>query len=530
MRVRSRLKRIAVVLVIALPVASVMTIASASAATRNTAPSAPRNAIATAGVNTAIVRFVAPASNGGSRITGYYVKEYGRNSAIRRCATTRCTVLGLSNEVGYRFVVAAINRFGRSAYSTPSNVVTPTAPVGTTSTITFDANGGSGVMASETEPYGTTAALTLDTFTYTGYTFNDWNSEPNGSGTNFTNGELVKFNGSAALYAQWTVSAPPTTATITFNANGGTGIMAPETETLNVSVAVTTNTFTRTGYTFSGWNTNANGSGSSFTNGELVQFTASATFYAQWTATPINVPFAGQTSTNWSGYVLPTSTIVTYASGEWTVPALNCADTPNGNSATWVGTGGETWSTGGSSGVLLQTGTEDDCVNGVQQNKGWWFLVANSTSANGKYFSNFSVSAGDTMVAKVYQSAIGQWVTVLENLTTGLEGVFVVGGDWYVATIATNTLIGGVQGGTSGLSYSGGYTAEWIQEDETNLSNGSLYPFANYGSVTFTNLETNLSSWSLPASDGMEIVQNGVTLSVPGAVNGGGLTVTYTGP
>jgi len=331
---------------------SVLTAAPASAATRLTHPSAPRHVTATAGDDSAIVSFLAPVSNGGSRITGYYVREFGRNSAIRRCNSTRCTVLGLSNGVVYRFVVAAINRFGRSAYSTPSNSAAPTAPVGTSSIITFNPNGGSGTMASETEPYDTTAALTLNTFTYTGYTFSDWNSEANGSGTSFTNGQLVKFNGSATFYAQWTVSVP-TTATITFNANGGTGTMTPETETLNVSATLTTNTFTRNGYTFSGWNTNSNGGGSSFANGELVRFTASATFYAQWTAAPITVPFTGSTSSNWSGYVLPTTSLDTLASAEWTVPRLNCADTPNGSSSTWVGIGGVTWSDGSSSGKMI---------------------------------------------------------------------------------------------------------------------------------------------------------------------------------
>ncbi len=164
------LLRYALVLTVpALLALSVLSASPASAATGITHPSAPRHVTARAGANSAIVSFVAPASNGGSRIIGYYVKEYGRNSAIRRCDSTRCTVVGLSNGVGYRFVVAAINRFGRSAYSTPSNVATPTAPVGTTPTITFDANGGSGVMASETERYNTTTSLTLNTFTYAGY-------------------------------------------------------------------------------------------------------------------------------------------------------------------------------------------------------------------------------------------------------------------------------------------------------------------------------------------------------------------------
>ena len=76
---------------------------------------------------------------------------------------------------------------------------------------------------------------------------------------------------------------------------------------------------------------------------------------------------------NWSGYVVPSSSaLVTDVSGDWTVPMLNCADTPNGDESTWVGIGGQEWATGGTSGALLQTGINSDCVDGAQQNTAWW--------------------------------------------------------------------------------------------------------------------------------------------------------------
>jgi uncharacterized repeat protein (TIGR02543 family) len=422
-----------------------------------------------------------------------------------------------ANDAVYLFV-ASVTFYAQWTVSAPA-----------AATITFNANGGIGIMAPETETLNVSAALTTNIFTRTGYTFTGWNTAANGSGTGFTNGQLVQFTASATFYAQWTISTP-TTATITFNANGGIGIMAPETETLNVSAALTANIFTRTGYTFTGWNTAANGSGTGFTNGQLLRFTGSATLYAQWTATPITVPFTGTTSSNWSGYVLPTSTIVTYASGQWTVPRLNCADTPNSNAATWVGIGGETWSSGGWSGSLLQTGIEDDCVNGVQHDSGWWEIVP-ATPNHEETFSSFPVKPGDSILAEVYQSTTGHWVTIVEDLTTGFQGVMVTGGNWYVTTIANSTLIGGIQGNASGYQYAGGYTAEWIQEDTMNMTAGSLFPLANFGTVTFTNLETGLSSWSLPNSDAWEITNSSnVPVSVPSTVSNDGFTVNYTGP
>ena len=51
------------------------------------------------------------------------------------------------------------------------------------------------------------------------------------------------------------------------------------------------------------------------------------------------------------------------------------------------------------------------------------------------------------------------------------------------------------QGFTAGLSYSGGYTAEWIVEAYTQ-ADGSLASLADYGAVTFFNLRTSLTTWS----------------------------------
>jgi hypothetical protein len=74
------------------------------------------------------------------------------------------------------------------------------------------------------------------------------------------------------------------------------------------------------------------GGGTGYSNDASYSFVTSMTLYAQWAATSITVPFSGSTSPNWSGYVLPTTSLDTLASGEWTVPTLNCTDTPNGRS------------------------------------------------------------------------------------------------------------------------------------------------------------------------------------------------------
>ena len=210
------------------------------------------------------------------------------------------------------------------------------------------------------------------------------------------------------------------------------------------------------------------------------------------------------------------------------MPTLNCSETPNGQSATWVGTGGVTWSDGGSSGSLLQTGTVDNCVNGEQQDTGVFELFPSAPNYD-EAFSNFPVSAGNVIKAEVFENSSGKWASFLENLSTGLQGVFGVGIGWDVEEIATDNVVGGLQGLATGTSYSGAYSAEWIVEDPTDVATYSNFPFADFQSVTFSDMEVSLpTGWTLPTSDGEEIVQNGEVLATPSAINNnGGFTVSY---
>jgi len=226
-------------------------------------------------------------------------------------------------------------------------------------------------------------------------------------------------------------------------------------------------------------------------------------------------------SPNWSGYVLPSSGIVTAVSGTFTVPTLDCSQTPTAGVATWVGIGGA----GGSTGDLLQTGVESDCVDGVQaDDPAWWELVPPYPAVD---FTSMSVSPGDQVEASVYESGT-YWVTRLDDLTTGISGVM-ISGDLYGTIQDSNPGVWlAVEGSAAAIAYSGGTTAEWIVEDY-ELSSGSLVPFADYGTVTFSNLGTSVPSWSLASADPVEIVQNGSVLSVPSAPSGDGFSVSYTG-
>lgn len=470
----------------------------ASASTKDTAPSAPRHVTAAATSRSVIVRFQPPSSDGGHRISYYRIHVYPTTQVVV-CRSTTCSIPGLVQRDEYSFAVDAVNKIGAGEFSVSTKKVTAIASTATIINVVFSENGGSGTMANETEADGTTAALNANTFTNTGKSFIGWNAAANGKGTSFTNGATLTFTSNLTLYAQWIDEK--SASTIAFDANGGSGTMVDEVEVDGTAATLATSTFTYAGHSFGGWNTEANGSGTSYANGGTVDLTSSVTLYAQWTA----FTYAGTQSTDWSGYVVPiTSTKLEAVSAEWKVPILDCGDTPNSDVAVWVGTGGATLTDGSSSGSLLKTGIEDNCANGVQHNSGFFGLSPNKPN-DLKTYSDFPVTAGDEIIAQVNLSSAGFWDTVLKDLTTGLEGTFIVNNFWQVSTISTLTPVSALQYATS-APYSGARSAEWIVEDPANAGGSGLSTFANFGTVTFTDLGvgTASGSWSLLNSDAIE--------------------------
>ena len=90
-------------------------------------------------------------------------------------------------------------------------------------------------------------------------------------------------------------------ATITFNANGGTGDMAAQTIHINKATALKPNTFTKEGEIFKGWNTKADGSGDDYADKASIEISADITLYAQWEVAPTGNYITAETTTIQSG-------------------------------------------------------------------------------------------------------------------------------------------------------------------------------------------------------------------------------------
>lgn len=109
---------------------------ASSSVTPITVPGAPSITTVTAGNTQVTVTWTAPASTGGTAITGYVVTSTpGSFTASTNGSTTTVAVTGLTNGVAYQFSVVAQNAAGTGPASALSSAVTPAQPPGAPSNI-----------------------------------------------------------------------------------------------------------------------------------------------------------------------------------------------------------------------------------------------------------------------------------------------------------------------------------------------------------------------------------------------------------
>ncbi|PPQ69984.1 hypothetical protein CVT26_013271 [Gymnopilus dilepis] len=200
-------------------------------------------------------------------------------------------------------------------------------------------------------------------------------------------------------------------------------------------------------------------------------------------------------SSNWAGAVWDTYPSGTFTSvtGTFTVP------TPSGSSgaaSAWVGIDGDTCGN-----AILQTGVDFTISNGRVSYDAWYEWYPDYAYD----FSGITIKAGDQIKLTVTASSTKAGTAVIQNLSTG-------------KTV------------TKSLTSSAALceeNAEWIVEDFEEGS--SLVPFANFGTVTFTNAVATTKSGSTVGPSGattIDIKQNNQVLTSV-STSSSGVTIKY---
>jgi hypothetical protein len=209
-------------------------------------------------------------------------------------------------------------------------------------------------------------------------------------------------------------------------------------------------------------------------------------------------------SSNWSGYIVATNLnkphpSVTEIEASWTVPAVSVSRRDS-FSAAWIGIGGEF------DGSLIQTGTEQDSINGVGSYSAWYELLPN----NEVTVDSLKVSPGDRITASISLSdpSTNTWLIEINDS---------VSGQYHRNVVYASSML----------------SAEWILERPT--INNVLRNLADFSELTFTGCKATVGSKvetisSLPHIEVTLYNKNTELASVsPPTSNGSSFTIDYMG-
>lgn len=118
-----------------------------------------------------------------------------------------------------------------------------------------------------------------------GYEFAGWNTQPDGSGSQYSVGTVLPIKESdIVLYARW---MPTTTFKVIYNANGATKGSVPTDsrsyKSGNIAIVQGPGNLEKDGYTFAGWNSRYDGAGNQYFQGTAITISQSdVILYARW--------------------------------------------------------------------------------------------------------------------------------------------------------------------------------------------------------------------------------------------------------
>ena len=529
---------------------------ASSSVTPYTVPGAPTIVEAVAGARTATISWTAPASNGGSTITGYTVNSvFGGFSATVGGTATSATVTGLMDGVTYTFTVVATNAAGSSSASSQSSSVIPyRVPAAPTDV--------SGVAGNRRVTVSWTAPTDNGGSAITGYTVT---SSPGGITASSANGTTT-----TATVTNLTNGTPYTFTVVAINAGGSSSASAPSSSITPYTVpgkptglsavpgnAQATISWTAptnnggsaiTGYTVTsspgGISIDLSGSA---TSGTVTGLTDGITYMFMVVATnAAGSSEAGITETSTITATVPDApTNVVAVAGNASVDVSWSAPFDGGSPITgYIVTSNPGGFTADVSGNTRTTATISGLTNGTY----YVFTVVainidgssnSSTSSNG--VTPYTVPGTPTITSAV--PGLGQveisWSAPASNGGSTITGYTVTstpGG--FTADVSGTTTSATVTGLSNGVSYTFKVVAINAAGNSSNSSaSSSVIPFTVPGAPTdisgVAGNEQATVSWSAPASNGGASITGYTVTSNPGGftstVGGTARSATVTG-
>lgn len=213
----------------------------------------------------------------------------------------------------YSAYVDAYNYFGWKQSNIVDFTVTPAY------TVSYNSNGGTGIINSQVKENG--IALTISTIkpTRSGYTFKNWNTKADGTGTSYASGSNYTVNANVTLYAQWERAF----YTIIYDTNGGVENGWSNSCEYGKSTNISTIVPTRDKYKFVGWSKSKNATTADYLSGDEYSENQNAVLYAVWKV----IPYTNTEVTDYGAYKLcsvslsniegtPTIIVATYKAGK----------------------------------------------------------------------------------------------------------------------------------------------------------------------------------------------------------------------